>query len=127
MIIFPQAGCYEQHRKDGYYTMVVSGAFEPLLNSVMKGIHFDSIIGTSISFDNKKGRHLPLEYIHVSRKKEVIHEKLANMEVDWENSFAYGDSYSDLSVLELVGNPVAVKPEPRLIQVANKRKWEVIM
>jgi phosphoserine phosphatase len=30
-------------------------------------------------------------------------------------------------VLELVGNPVAVKPDSRLSEVANSRKWELMM
>jgi HAD superfamily hydrolase (TIGR01490 family) len=109
----------QQHRKDGYYIMLVSGAFQPLLNSVAAKLPFDHIIGTNFHKTN-------LQYIHGSRKKDVVHERLAHMEVDWENSFAYGDSYSDLNVLELVGNPVAVQPEPRLLEVASSRRWEIL-
>lgn len=38
----------EQHRREGYYTMLVSGAYEPLLHSVTKNVNFDCIIGSSI-------------------------------------------------------------------------------
>lgn len=48
------------------------------------------------------------------------------MEIDWSDSYAYGDSYSDLAVLELVGNPVAVKPDSRLSEIAIHRKWEIM-
>ncbi len=117
----------DQHSKDGYYIMLVSGAFEPLLHSVTSQIHFDCIIGTSIPFKNMEiDKQSPVIHIHGARKTENIFAQLANDEVDWENSFAYGDSFSDLNVLELVGNPVAVKPEPKLLEIAESRKWEIL-
>jgi phosphoserine phosphatase len=36
---------------------------------------------------------------------------------------AYADSSSDLSMLEAVGFPVAVNPEPRLATIARTRGW----
>ncbi|WP_337959625.1 HAD-IB family hydrolase [Anaerobacillus arseniciselenatis] len=115
------------HRKNGYYIMLVSGAFLPLLQAVTKDIPFDSIIGTSVPLKNDLfDKNTPIIHIHGARKKDKIFAQLANDSIDWENSFAYGDSYSDLDVLELVGNPVAVKPEPRLLQIAEQRQWEVI-
>jgi len=38
---------------------------------------------------------------------------------------AYADSSSDLPMLEAVGFPVAVNPEPRLASIARKRGWLV--
>jgi HAD superfamily hydrolase (TIGR01490 family) len=117
----------QHHSNEGYYIMLVSGAFEPLLQAVTKDINFDCIIGTSIPYKNNEiDNQTPVIHIHGERKTENIFAQLANTEVDWENSYAYGDSYSDLNVLELVGNPVAVKPEPRLLQVATERKWEIL-
>jgi HAD superfamily hydrolase (TIGR01490 family) len=37
----------------------------------------------------------------------------------------YTDSLSDLPVLEVVGTPVAVNPDPRLRRVAKKRGWRI--
>lgn len=117
----------EQHKKDGYYTMLVSGAYEPLLNSVTEDVTFDCIIGSSIPYEDEKLRkNASINYIYGERKTEFINNHLSSMKVDWQNSFAYGDSYTDLNVLELVGNPVAVNPEPRLLEIANHKKWEII-
>ena len=38
----------------------------------------------------------------------------------------YTDSFSDVSVLEAVGTPVAVNPDPRLRRRANKRGWKIV-
>ncbi len=37
----------------------------------------------------------------------------------------YSDSASDIPVLEAVGRPVAVNPDPRLRRVARARGWEI--
>lgn len=37
----------------------------------------------------------------------------------------YSDSTSDLPMLEAVGHPVAVNPDPRLRRIALRRKWPV--
>ncbi|WP_025025935.1 HAD family hydrolase [Caldalkalibacillus mannanilyticus] len=117
----------EQHKKEGYYTMLVSGAFEPLLHSVTKNLTFDSIIGTGIPFNqNKLDRRSKVIHIHGKRKTEKIYEQLGNRDIDWDNSFCYGDSYSDLDVLQLVGNPVAVNPDPRLLKIAQEQRWNVV-
>ncbi len=44
---------------------------------------------------------------------------------DLSSSYAYGDSLSDLPMLESVGHPVAVNPDPRLRRVSRERRWAV--
>jgi len=41
-------------------------------------------------------------------------------------NWAYADSYSDLPVLERVGRPVAVYPDPELTAHAKEHNWEII-
>jgi phosphoserine phosphatase len=45
--------------------------------------------------------------------------------LDPAESVAYADSSSDLPLLEAVGFPVAVNPEPRLASIARARGWLV--
>lgn len=46
-------------------------------------------------------------------------------DVDLSASYFYSDSVSDLPLLERVGHPVAVNPDPRLRRLAQKRGWPV--
>ncbi|HEY5195801.1 MAG TPA: HAD-IB family hydrolase [Solirubrobacteraceae bacterium] len=39
---------------------------------------------------------------------------------------SYGDSISDLPMLELVGHPVAINPDFRLAREAHRRRWPVL-
>ena len=38
----------------------------------------------------------------------------------------YSDSLSDLPMLEAVGRPVVVHPDPRLRRLATQRGWELV-
>jgi len=116
-----------QHQKENIHILLVSGAYTQFLHRVTDGISFDHIIGSNITFKNDKiDINTPILHINGTRKTDHILNTLKDIEVDWENSYAYGDSFSDLPVLELVGNPVAVRPEEKLRNVAKERGWEII-
>jgi HAD superfamily hydrolase (TIGR01490 family) len=117
-----------QHHNEGMHVMLVSGAYTPLLHAVTEGIEFDTIIGTDIPFtaDGAFDDETKIYHIQGKRKTEMIMKTFVGQPVDWEHSFAYGDSYSDLPVLELVGNPVAVRPEERLQRIAEERNWTIL-
>src|SRR5690625_275739 len=117
----------KQHVQDDVFTMLVSGAYTTLLKSVTRDNMFDTIIGTDIPLKEKMiDRSQSIYHIQGKRKNDYILDKLKDKKIDWENSFAYADSYSDLPVINLVGNPVAVQPEKRLLSIAKERNWEII-
>jgi HAD superfamily hydrolase (TIGR01490 family) len=47
-------------------------------------------------------------------------------QVDLARSYFYTDSLTDLPMLERVGFPVAVQPDPRLRRVARKQGWPIL-
>ena len=87
----------------------------------------EKIIGTEVPYEADILSHrTPVIHIQGPLKTEKILEALGNETIDWKNSYAYGDSLSDVPVLELVGNPVAVRPESRLRTLASERNREII-
>jgi len=117
----------KKHLIDGDHVLVVSGAFSTMLNEVTKEYAVHQVIGTEIPYSNGS-LDTANEIFHIQgiRKNMMIDQALDGYDIDWENSTAYGDSISDISVLELVGNPVAVRPENRLRTIAEERKWEIL-
>lgn len=117
----------QTHKDNNVHIMLVSGAFTPLLDAVLADLPIDEVIGTKIPFrDGLYDADGEIQHIQARRKNEKIFEALGDKQIDWNNSFAYGDSFSDLSVLELVGNPVAVDPDKKLQDIATTRGWEII-
>ncbi len=55
---------------------------------------------------------------HAQALADRLGERLAD-------STFYTDSASDLAVMEVVGTPVAVNPDPTLARIAQKRGWRV--
>lgn len=116
-----------EHAEDGIHIMIVSGAYTPLLHIVTKEMPVDAIIGTDIPVNrNILNTRVSLNHVQGTHKNDQIEAALAGQDIDWENSYAYADSLSDLTVLELVGNPVAVNPESKLQAIAKKREWSII-
>lgn len=110
------------HRAAGHRTVLITGA----LDLAVKPLHplFDEIIAAEM--DQKNGR-----YTGEMRSVPPTGEVRAQVMLDWAEAHdldpregvAYADSASDLPMLEAVGFPVAVNPEPRLSTIADKRGW----
>ncbi len=117
----------KDHANSGFYTMIVSGAFTPILEATVKDLPVDLIIGTDVPIKHDTfQRNSEIYHIQDVRKKVVVHDAIKGKEIDWKNSYAYGDSYSDLSVMNLVGNPIAVRPDEKLRELAVDNRWEII-
>lgn len=117
----------EAHHANGDYIMVVSGAYQPLLELALQSLPVDRIIGTDIPVANGYvAPTQPIDHVQANRKVELILEALKDEDVDWQQSYAYGDGIADVPVLEMVGNPVAVCPDVRLQNLTNKNDWTVI-
>ena len=117
----------KKHLIAGDHVLLVSGAFAPMLNEVTRDLAIHEVIGTQIPMSNGTiDTETSIYHIQGERKNEMIEQALQGLDIDWKNSSAYGDSISDITVLELVGNPVAVRPEARLQAIAEDRKWEIL-
>ena len=117
----------KKHLVEGDHVLLVSGAFTPMLNEVTRDLAIHEVIGTQIPMKNGSlDTDNAIYHIQGERKNEMIDQALQGFDIDWKNSSAYGDSISDITVLELVGNPVAVRPESRLQAIAEERKWEIL-
>ena len=51
---------------------------------------------------------------------------LAETQFNLQGSHFYSDSANDLPLLELVDHPVAVDPDSRLRDIAERRQWPII-
>jgi len=117
------------HQEQGHVVVIVSGMLYPCLEKIGVELGVRRLVGTRVEVKGGiyTGRIIP-PIIKGSQKVEMICQILdaEGMEIDWDASYAYGDSYSDCDMLELVGNPVAVYPEKKLLRLAVDKGWEII-
>ena len=117
----------DEHKKAGHYLVIVSGSIRYYLEPVAKDLGFDNIISTDLEVGSDgvlTGK--PIGKICLNDYKRELAEKLAaKMDFDLPNSYAYGDSESDIPLLQLVGNPIAVQPSTKLRKIAEKHNWQI--
>lgn len=119
----------KEHQAENHLVILVSGTFEELLRLLGEKIGVEHVLGTRVEF--REGRctgrvrgSACMGSEKVRRIQELIEEM--GVEVDLPSSYSYADSISDLPILEVVGNPVAVNPDQELKSLAQERGWKII-
>lgn len=119
----------ESAKNNGFHTVILSGSFNILLKHISENLDIDTIIGTEMHFNNENMLDFEkgLTLVSGSVKVEELKNHFNNYEVNWNESYAYADSFSDLELLESVGNPIAVNPDNMLKSIAKDKKWRIIV
>lgn len=118
----------EFHFGQGHRIFLITGAPAPLAELV--GSHFSvplTIVGTQLEVrDGLWTGEIAGEHLCGAAKERAIVYLAAEYGLDLARSFAYGNSVSDLPMLETVGYPAAVNPSANLECVARARDWPVV-
>lgn len=117
------------HQAQGHLVVIASGSFTPCLDMIGRYFGVDHLIGTQVEVRGERYTgNIILPLITGIAKAEKIQELLSarRVDVDWSSSYAYGDSFTDRNMLELVGHPVAVYPDKKLHRLANEKGWEIL-
>lgn len=125
----PESGrLVEQHRHAGRATYIVSASPVELVEPLAKAMGMTAGIGTRGEIiDGVYTGELAGPFCYGPGKVEAITE-LARWEgLDLGQCWAYSDSASDLPMMEAVGHPVAVNPDPKLERVAGRNGWPIVV
>jgi fatty acyl-CoA reductase len=112
------------HKMLGHKTVLITGALDFIVKPLAP--LFDEIFTSHMGVSGSKltGDLKTLSPIAEARAI-MVREYASQNSIDLTEAVAYGDSTSDLALLESVGFPVAVNPEPKLLLTAEKRGWRV--
>jgi len=117
----------DEHMRSGRKVYVVSASPEEFVTPIAKMVGIDNVIATRIRTDGL-GRYVPeLErYVMGPGKSDAMVEAAERDGIDLDGSYAYTDSFTDMPMLEVVGNPVAVNPEKELREAALENEWPIL-
>lgn len=116
------------HAGQGHRIFIVSGSLAPLVRSVVRWLPAQlEVRATELesSGGHWTGR-VRGEHVSFSAKASVVRGLVARRGVNLADSFTYGNSFSDLAMLEATGHPTAVNPSARLQRLAVQRGWPVV-
>lgn len=107
----------EWHKKQGHKVFFISGSPDFLVSKMAEKYGATEFRGTLYKVDeNNKFTGEIIRMWDSESKKRVIRELIQKYDVDLEGSFAYGDTTGDLSMLRMVGNPIAINPNRLLLE-----------
>ncbi len=115
------------HAKMGRDCYVVSASAIEIVGELAERLGFAGAIATEAEvIDGVYTGRLVQPFRHGEEKARAIARLAEEKDYDLSLSFAYGDSFHDLPMLELVGIPIAVNPDAKLADVAYERGWPVV-
>lgn len=115
----------KQLKNEGYFMLIISGSHHELIEQIGKYYGFDDWRGATYvragtGFSGEKNSP-------VKDKKAALEEMVAAHKLSNKDSVAIGDSASDISMLELVDNPIAFNPDRTLLKTARENNWPVVV
>ena len=112
-------------KKDGYLLFAISGSQTEIVAKIASYYGFDDYVGTvyerlDSSFSGQKtiGSH---------QKDKTLKELVRKHTASYKDSIGVGDSHSDISMLQLVEQPIAFNPERDLFGHARVNGWKVVI
>ena len=113
-----------RHRDLGHRTVLITGALDFVVEPFRP--LFDHIVCPSLGTASGRytGRLTATPPIGENRA-QALRDYAQTEGLDLAECIAYADSTSDLPMMEVVGFPVAVNPEPKLASLARRRGWLV--
>jgi HAD superfamily hydrolase (TIGR01490 family) len=115
-----------EHRAQGHVIALLTSATRYLSTPLARVLDVEHILCTEIEVADGRftGRMSPPACYGPG--KVVWAERFAErLGIDLDASFFYSDSYSDLPMLERVGQPRVINPDPRLRRRAAHERWPV--
>ena len=113
------------HRSAGRLVCIVSSSPEEIVEPLARMLRVNRYIATRPTVvDGKYTGDLDF-YAYGPHKAEAIEKLASELGIDLAASFAYSDSATDVPMLEVVGNPVAVNPDKALRRIALDRGWTI--
>lgn len=124
--VLPQAKVeFERHRAEQTVLLLATTAPLELAQPLADNLGFDDVLCTRFRssggvFDGANDGG----YLWGQTKARRVAAWAREQEVDLSQSWAYSDSWSDVPLLERVGQPIAINPDLRLNALARVRGWE---
>ncbi len=115
------------HQEQGHVVALLSSSTPYLATPLAEELGIEHMLVSRLVIENGRFTgevHKPICYgagkIHWARRFAAEHD------VDLAASWFYTDSVTDLPMLEIVGHPEIVNPDPRLRREAKRRGWNVM-
>ena len=125
--IYPEAAeLVRAHQAQGHIVAIVSGATKFVVRPLTRRLGIEHMLYTRLEVEDGVFTGRVIEPICFEEGKIYwLQQFIEEQGVDLAKSWFYTDSITDRSLMDIVGHPVAVNPDPLLYRTAVKRRWPI--
>jgi len=127
-LVYPgMVALVHEHRAAGHVLALLTSATRYLAEPLAADLGIEHCLVTRLVVeDGLFTGEVERPVCYGSGKMKWVERFSAGHGIDLADSYFYTDSITDLPVLEQVGNPRVVHPDPRLRRVAQQRGWPLL-
>ncbi len=117
-----------EHRAKKAAVILLSSATTPICLPVTRFMELDDVICTQLESENGiLTGHTRGKLVYGPEKKVRMQAYCREKEYDPREAWYYGDSHTDKYVMQAVGFPVAVSPDKKLLKIAKRNNWPILL
>ncbi len=109
----------------GYLLFAISGSPEVIVSKMAEYYGFDDCAATV--FEVVDGKFSGNKQVAAFKKPELLKALVKKHSASWQGSLAVGDTESDIDMLSLVENPIALNPSSQLFDHAYRQGWPIVV
>ncbi len=113
------------HKAAGHQVVIISASASALVHPIAQELGVDHVAATELEVVDGAFTGEILFYCKGPGKADALLDIAQRERIDLSASFAYSDSATDIPMLELVGNPVAVNPDRTMKKYALEQGWDI--
>jgi HAD superfamily hydrolase (TIGR01490 family) len=112
-------------KTEGYLTIALSASHHELVERFCTLHGIDIAVGRK--YEIKSGKVTEKSTLVYGRKAEILRDLITEHNLDVTDSYAVGDSASDIEMLAMVTHPIAFNPNTELKDAAMERGWPIVV
>lgn len=114
--------------KHDHLLLAISGSPVEMVEPFGKYFGFDNVWGSIYGVD-RQGRYTGevLDLRSVNEKDVILKSYVAEHNLTLRGSWGVGDTESDVGILKLVDHPIAFNPTSRLVAIAKRKHWPIVV
>ncbi len=125
--IYPDAReAIAHHQREGHLVCIVSGAVRFFVEPLARELGVEHMVYTRLEVEEGRFTGRVIEPICFGEGKIYwLQQFIEEQGIELAKSYFYTDSVTDMPLLDLVGHPMIVNPDPFLYRAAVRRHWAV--
>lgn len=113
------------HQAAGHEVVIISASEATLVRLIAEELGVEHVVATELETVDGHFTGGVVNYLKGHAKADAVAEIGRTENINLAESFAYSDSATDIPMLELVGNPVAVNPDRVMKKTALENGWDI--